>query len=190
MPNGTSLKNDLFKCVIDNSFEDIEKLLLQGSDPNQANRDGVTPLIIAALDGNVAIVKALLNKGAETDKAKQIAIKKEMDISIFSSWNLNRLPIHHENLIKCANKFGYSLNSEGICLGSTMRWIEATILGEQTRFIERKKKIKELNELLEPDGDEKLEDLQKKEGWKDILWDIKRKKRFHFFKGIGLVNMS
>lgn len=77
----------------------------------------------------------------------------------------------HNDLIQFGKKLGYSLNDKGICRGYTMRWIEATLLKQQPRFLNRTYKIKALNRLL--NEGKTLEELKKQTEWLDIWWDIK-----------------
>ena len=50
----------------------------------------------------------------------------------------------HRNLIDCAIELGYSPDNDGICYGFSIRWIEASILGEQDLFNNRLQKIYKL----------------------------------------------
>lgn len=77
----------------------------------------------------------------------------------------------HNDLIQCGKKLGYSLDDKGICQGYTMRWIEATLLKQQPRFLNRTYKIKAFNRLL--NEGKTLEELKKQTEWLDIWWDIK-----------------
>jgi ankyrin repeat protein len=86
-------------------------------------------------------------------------------------YRVRKLPITHSGLIECGQRLGYSFSGEGICHGYTMRWIEATILGQQTRFLNRVYKIDELNRLF--DLGLRLENLEQEPDWKEILWEIK-----------------
>lgn len=52
------------------SADTVAALLDAGADPNQARADGWTPLMLAAQDGNPAVVRALLAAGAEVSTLK------------------------------------------------------------------------------------------------------------------------
>ncbi len=45
----------------------VRRLLAKGSSPNTGDRDGYTPLMTAAMQGNLAIVTEMLNHGAKPD---------------------------------------------------------------------------------------------------------------------------
>ena len=77
----------------------------------------------------------------------------------------------HRNLIDCAKKLGYSPNNDGICHGFSMRWIEASILGEQDLFNNRLQKIYKLFDLL--NAGHTLEEIEKNPVWKNHLLEIK-----------------
>ena len=48
-----------------NHIEIVEELLLNGADPNVQRRDGYTPLMLAAWNGHLKVVKLLLGDGAQ-----------------------------------------------------------------------------------------------------------------------------
>src|SRR5690606_40243982 len=48
-----------------------QQLLDAGADPNAANADGQTPLMLAALTGSVDVARALVAKGADVDALEQ-----------------------------------------------------------------------------------------------------------------------
>ncbi len=50
----------------------ITSLLASGSDPNSQNESGVTPLMIAAQNGHIKMVRFLLNKGAKPNLKRKV----------------------------------------------------------------------------------------------------------------------
>jgi len=55
----------LFYAIANRSVSWIEALLRQGSDPNYQCKEGMTPLYVAAREGNCDIVRALCDAGAD-----------------------------------------------------------------------------------------------------------------------------
>lgn len=109
-------------------------------------------------------IKALFN---DIDKNKLEPQTREKLDHFLTSPNID-----HTMLIKCGQKLGYSLSDEGVCYGYTMRWIEASLLGQQKRFLNRNNKISELYRCLsEPEI--RFEDLEQQPEWQSALWDIK-----------------
>ena len=59
-PDGTT---PLHKAVLANDLPGVQKLLRSGANPSAANRYGVTPLSLAAVNGNAALIEILLKAG-------------------------------------------------------------------------------------------------------------------------------
>lgn len=59
----------LDEAVYREDVQAVERLLRGGAAPNQANRYGMTPLVVAARAGNAALVRRLLEAGAAVDQA-------------------------------------------------------------------------------------------------------------------------
>ena len=59
---------ELLKAVQAGNLEEVNRLLDQGADPNEAGGEGVTPLILAAVGGHAGIAAVLLDRGAEIDR--------------------------------------------------------------------------------------------------------------------------
>jgi len=59
---------ELLKAAQAGNVEEVNRLLDQGADPNEAGPEGVTPLILAAVRGHAAVAGALLDRGAEIDR--------------------------------------------------------------------------------------------------------------------------
>jgi ankyrin repeat protein len=60
----TSCASDMLKAVNSGNTTAVEKAIAGGQDVNKKDKNGNTPLILAARHGDVAIVKALVTKGA------------------------------------------------------------------------------------------------------------------------------
>lgn len=72
LEHGVPRRNDLhvFSMIITNSRQEksvkmVECFIDHGADPNTRDEDGCTPLHIAAVRGNLPVVKALLGCGAD-----------------------------------------------------------------------------------------------------------------------------
>ncbi|MDZ7617444.1 MAG: ankyrin repeat domain-containing protein [Patescibacteria group bacterium] len=59
--------NDLTKNVFTNNLAGLRGDLAQGTDPNEQDDDGRTPLIHAAIDGKLEVAKLLLENGADVN---------------------------------------------------------------------------------------------------------------------------
>lgn len=59
----------LLYAIVNRSVSWIEALLRQGSDPNHRCKEGMTPLYVAARDGNCDIIRALCNAGADATES-------------------------------------------------------------------------------------------------------------------------
>jgi len=59
----------LFSSAQYGDYEAVKSLLEKGSDPNQAENSGATPLSVAADNGHTDIVKLLLEKGSDPNQA-------------------------------------------------------------------------------------------------------------------------
>lgn len=57
--------SNLYNAVLDNDIENVKDILSKGGDPNVTNFLGMTALNAAAGDGNIEIVKLLLDNGAD-----------------------------------------------------------------------------------------------------------------------------
>ena len=57
----------LFQAVIDGDIDAVNALIAEGVNPNIQDRDGFTPLDLAALFGRVDILKALIAAGADAE---------------------------------------------------------------------------------------------------------------------------
>ena len=57
----------LIDCVFQNNLEGLKAGLTQGSDPNQVDSDGRTPLIQAAIENRLELAKLLLEAGANVN---------------------------------------------------------------------------------------------------------------------------
>ncbi|HIE54385.1 MAG TPA: ankyrin repeat domain-containing protein, partial [Chromatiaceae bacterium] len=58
----------LYLAMQRGDIEQIERHIRWGSDMNQLDRDGFTPLQVAVMNGRTAIVRLLLKHGVEVDK--------------------------------------------------------------------------------------------------------------------------
>jgi ankyrin repeat protein len=59
----------LLYAIVNRSVSWIEALLRQGSDPNHPCKEGITPLYVAARDGNCDIIRALCDAGADATES-------------------------------------------------------------------------------------------------------------------------
>jgi ankyrin repeat protein len=58
---------ELIKAVHENDIRMVKELLESGTDPNEKGYEGVTPLVVASVHGNLEIALALLESGADTE---------------------------------------------------------------------------------------------------------------------------
>lgn len=58
----------LYRAVLCGNEKKVKRLLSRGSDPNTVGVNGATPLNIAAGMGDIGIIKALLDGGADPDR--------------------------------------------------------------------------------------------------------------------------
>ena len=58
----------LYFAAQNNHYMVVKHLNEQGADMEQANNDGVTPLIVAAANGHIKVVVILIMSGANKDK--------------------------------------------------------------------------------------------------------------------------
>lgn len=99
-------ENDLklLKACNDNNYEDVEKYLELGANPNAKTWEGFTPLMYASEKGNIEICKLLLEKGA--------------DANIQPSWGANALiaatQYNHNEIVELLilNKAKYNLKDD------------------------------------------------------------------------------
>lgn len=127
-------------------------------------------------ENKAAWMEILIDKNRAKPRIDQsilenIAFINDINIQIFRDSVSDDFQFNHHGLIRCGKKLGYFFSDEGICQGFTMRWIEATILKQQTRFLNRTLIIQQLNRLF--DEGQTLEQLETQPEWKDILWEIK-----------------
>src|ERR1700684_983652 len=54
-------------CAFRNDLAGLDAALSEGGDPHESDSDDRTPLIHAAIDGRIALVKLLLENGADVD---------------------------------------------------------------------------------------------------------------------------
>lgn len=64
----TDCSTALFRAVERGEMTQAVRLLATGADPNGLNAQGSTPLMVAALGTNVALVHALVAAGADIDR--------------------------------------------------------------------------------------------------------------------------
>jgi ankyrin repeat protein len=57
----------MIECVFRNDLSGLQTALAQGSDPNERDDDGRTPLIHAAIDNRLEVARLLLDSGADVD---------------------------------------------------------------------------------------------------------------------------
>lgn len=62
----------LVEFVFKNDLDGLRIALAQGSDPNERDSDGRTPLIHAAIDNRLEAAKLLLDSGAEVDAQDEL----------------------------------------------------------------------------------------------------------------------
>ena len=67
-----------------------------------------------------------------------------------------------QKIIQLNNELGYSNKSGGICLGFSMLWLEAQILGQEKQFIERAQRIAHMAD--DPDRIKKFNQIKNKKG--------------------------
>lgn len=58
---------ELGSAIADGDIAAVQTIISGGADINASNKDGETPLMIAALEGRIAVVKFLVEKGAHID---------------------------------------------------------------------------------------------------------------------------
>ena len=82
----SSQKNNLIKAVENNNIRKLKELLnIDISNINSLNKNGISPLHIAVIHGNLEIVNLLLNKGADPN---------------ISSLNKRQTPLHYAYIFK------------------------------------------------------------------------------------------
>lgn len=60
---------ELGSAIADGDISTVQKIINAGADINSANKDGETPLMIAALEGRLSVVRFLVEKGANINAA-------------------------------------------------------------------------------------------------------------------------
>lgn len=65
---GEDLTKELIKAIMTSDNSAIDSILAKGVDVNAKTGKGVTPLMLASLQGNMSAVKALLDKGANVSE--------------------------------------------------------------------------------------------------------------------------
>src|SRR5437660_2279327 len=58
----------LHRAVFSNDVPAVQRLLQSGANPSAANRYSITPISLAAMNGNAAIVEMLLKAGADSKR--------------------------------------------------------------------------------------------------------------------------
>lgn len=67
LSGGSSLDAALLDAVSKGDFARMQALLAQGANVNAGDKDGTTPLMMAAINGHVSVVQAILDKGADVN---------------------------------------------------------------------------------------------------------------------------
>lgn len=70
LPKQQSLNVQLMDAIRNNNKADVEKLLLEGADPNLGNLADGTPLHLAADTGNITVAQLLIQAGAKVSRAE------------------------------------------------------------------------------------------------------------------------
>jgi ankyrin repeat protein len=85
--------SDIFHAILQNNLKEVEKLLKDGIDIEQVNKDGIrTPLMLASEHGFNEIVKCLINYGADVNGhvdfylAMKYAFLTPLSLAAFKTW--------------------------------------------------------------------------------------------------------
>ena len=105
--------DDLYLAAGKGNVMEVRKLLKQGIDPNAAvDASGITALMQAAMIGDTAIVKLLLNKGANVNAKEQSGMTALMNAAAFGDAEMVKLLIDKGADIHTTNNEGITALSQ------------------------------------------------------------------------------
>lgn len=150
----TNLEGQFFDAIKENNVERVGELLDQGVNPNQFNKDGLTPLHVAANEKriNIEIIRLLLKNGADPNKTCDgmrpidiatlkgrnrvidLLIKENSPPSTYEWGDYDNFQFQYSHSQPFINKMkglGYQIDPLGMCGGWADAGTEALVLTDR-----------------------------------------------------------